>query len=62
MVLFTMISRLRDSLPLAASMQNDEEVSYLNNFKQSQVLTHDSDSHAIVICHKQSMNLHNLEI
>ncbi|ODN00998.1 Vesicle-trafficking protein SEC22b-B [Orchesella cincta] len=25
MVLFTMISRLRDSLPLAASMQNDEE-------------------------------------
>jgi len=25
MVLFTMISRLRDSMPLAASMQNDEE-------------------------------------
>jgi hypothetical protein len=26
MVLFTMITRLRDYMPLAASMQNDEEV------------------------------------
>lgn len=34
MVLMTMIARIPDGLPLAASMQDDEQVCFIFNFKK----------------------------
>ena len=43
MVLFTMVTRLRDSMPLAASMQNDEEVRRISYKYHQNILLHNSE-------------------